>query len=235
MGRGPFDRYARRVDLGVVLARPAEPRGVAAPRRENPSVGHQDRGGVVVACRLDRGRRRPRFGRGVPDFGRQDAAGDDALVTARLAADRQHRPVGEGGERVVDAREVHRRGLFPFRARFGEVDGRGARRRGGRFDDARSAAGVEDLAGPVHDRGPVDDAARANRGPAFLPHVEQVGDVLGGADREHFSVRDQERERILFLVDLGGRHFAQRGPGVRGRVVDFGRVRPRGVAASSCR
>src|SRR5437763_109174 len=83
-----------------------------------------------------------------------------------------------------------------------EIVGRrpGLRRRG--VGDARRAARVQDLARPVHDRGAVDDAARAaDRGPGLVVHVEEERLVLGRADREDLAVRHQEAEGVLELVD----------------------------------
>ena len=226
---GSLEEVGRRVHLRGVLAGVAETRGVAAAGDQHAAVGHQDRRRVVVARRRDRRGGRPSTRFGVPDFRGQDARGDHLLVAVRVSADSEDGAVGEHRQRVVDAAVSHFFGRLPFGSSAREVDRRGGRRRARFVGDARRAARVEDPAGAVHDRGAVDDTAgAADRSPRFGARVQLVGVVLGGADREDVAVRKEVGEGVLFLVHLGGGDFREQRPFVGGRVVDLGRVRPRG-------
>ena len=184
---------------------------------------------MVVAGRCDRRRGRPRLGVGVPDFRGQHTARDDFLVAGRLAANGEHFPVGEHRQGVVDARVVHRRDLLPFGRRGGEIDDRGVGRGGGGARDARRTTAVEDLSRLVHHRGAVGDPTHpTGRRPRLIRDVELVGNVLGGADREHVPIGYEVGERVLLLVDLRCGDFREQRPGVGRRVVNLRRVRPGG-------
>ena len=188
--------------------------------------GSSSGGRVVVAGGRHRRAGRPGLGGRVPDLGRQHAGGDVLLLVAvRRAADREHLPVGQHGEGVVGAGVGHRRGLAPRGRRRGHVE-HGRRRPRRSADDVGRAAGVEDLARPVHDRRAVLQAARSHRRPRLGGDVEGVGDVLFGPHGEDLAVRQQVGERVLLLVDLRRRHAGEQRPLVGGRVVDLGRLGP---------
>ena len=231
VGRGSVEQIRRGVGLGGVLALVVQPVVVAAAGDEHLSVGHQHRGRVVVPRRGDRRRCGPGLAGRIPDLGGQYPLGDHGLITGCLPADGQNLAVGQHGQRVVDPVREHRRRLPPRRRRRRGVENRRGVRRRGRVDHRGRTSAVEDLAREVLNRRTVEDSALPPDGrPGLSRDVHLVGHVLGRSDREDVAVGDEVGERVLLLVDLGGRDLRQQRPGVGRRVVDLRSIRPmRGV------
>jgi hypothetical protein len=106
-------------EVADLIAGAADP----AAGGQHPPVGQQQRRGVVLACDLLGRQRLPRPGGGVPELACVHAVVEvDEPGAGRVAAGRQHGPVGQHGEVVLPAPVGHRRRVAGLRVVAVDVD-----------------------------------------------------------------------------------------------------------------
>ena len=141
----------------------------------------------------------------------------EVVRRALRAADRHHLPVGEDDQVVLVAERPGQASCAPRRRSGVEIDhgGGGGAGRLARHDHQARA---------VHRRRAVHDGRAGTDGPRTSVDIEEPGLARGDRVDEDPTVGHEERERVLGLVDVRGRHAGQQRPGVGGRVIDLRRV-----------